>query len=146
VETTGEGEVAIPLLSALSPALVLNLGPLGEPRLGTGWGVAVAVLGGAIAAGSLLHLRRSFAVLPSVRRLVVSGPYRVLRHPLYLGESLFLVGLVLLGFSWPSIAGLSAALLLLRWRIGIEERKLAPVPGFKDYTARVRWRLVPGVW
>lgn len=80
-------------------------------------------------------------------RVVSSGPYAWVRHPMYTGTILFLVGMPLLLGSWwglamsPLFAGLFAV------RAGIEERTLiAGLPGYNDYTTRVRYRLLPGVW
>jgi protein-S-isoprenylcysteine O-methyltransferase Ste14 len=79
--------------------------------------------------------------------LIDTGPYRCVRHPFYLGLLLFLAGLSL----WlESYAGLLALLLpggLLVARIRVEERTLEDtLPGYVDYTKRVRFRLVPFVW
>lgn len=95
---------------------------------------------------SMLALGRSFAVLPGARRLVARGPYRLLRHPMYGSELLMFAGLVL------HLHGLLAAGLLglvglaLAWRITAEERALASLPGHAEYTTRVRYRLIPGIW
>ncbi len=79
--------------------------------------------------------------------VVQSGPYAYVRHPLYAGAAPFLLGIPL----WfGSLVALGAALLviaLILSRIGIEERFLrSALPGYGDYCARVRWRIVPGVW
>lgn len=81
------------------------------------------------------------------QRVVSSGPYAFLRHPMYAGALLYLVGMPLaLGSYW----GLLACLVLLPfliWRLVDEEKFLASnLPGYVDYRAKVRWRLIPGVF
>ena len=79
--------------------------------------------------------------------VVTTGPYALVRHPMYAGASLIFFGVpMLLGSGW----GLALApvwLLLLVVRIPLEERMLREhLAGYDDYAARVRYRLVPGVW
>jgi protein-S-isoprenylcysteine O-methyltransferase Ste14 len=80
-------------------------------------------------------------------RVVSSGPYAFVRHPMYSGAVLYFVGAALLLGSWWGVilSPLFAVLFAIRSRI--EERALlAGLPGYADYTARVRYRLVPGLW
>ena len=80
-------------------------------------------------------------------QVISSGPYAWVRHPMYSGIMLFFFGVPLLVGSWWGllIAPLFAVLFVVR--AGIEERALvAGLPGYADYAARVRYRLVPGVW
>ena len=80
-------------------------------------------------------------------RVVSSGPYAFVRHPMYSGIMLFFVGVPLLLGSWwgAAIAPVFAVLFGIRARI--EERALVDgLPGYADYAARVRYRLVPGLW
>jgi protein-S-isoprenylcysteine O-methyltransferase Ste14 len=79
--------------------------------------------------------------------LVDTGPYRVVRHPMYAGILPVLIGMCL----WlESYAGALLALVpisILAARIVLEERFLRrALDGYGAYTARVRWRLVPGLW
>jgi protein-S-isoprenylcysteine O-methyltransferase Ste14 len=79
--------------------------------------------------------------------VISSGPYAWVRHPMYSGVMLFFFGAPLLMGSWWGVllAPLFAVLFAVRARI--EERALvAGLPGYADYVARVRYRLVPGVW
>jgi protein-S-isoprenylcysteine O-methyltransferase Ste14 len=80
-------------------------------------------------------------------RVVSSGPYAWVRHPMYSGTVLFFVGAPLLLGSWWGAAMSPLFALLFAVRAGIEERALvAGLPGYADYAARVRYRLVPGLW
>jgi protein-S-isoprenylcysteine O-methyltransferase Ste14 len=79
--------------------------------------------------------------------VISTGPYAFVRHPMYSAIMLFFVGAPLLLGSWwgVAIAPLFAVLFAIRSRI--EERALiAGLPGYADYAARVRYRLVPGIW
>ena len=110
----------------------------------SGWLAAgVSLTGIAIAVWSLLSLGESFGIAPADRGLVQRGPYRLLRHPMYAGELLALLGTVWGSWSTWNIAiwaGLLSAVLL---RIFWEERLLS---GYTEYAYQVRWRLLPGVW
>jgi protein-S-isoprenylcysteine O-methyltransferase Ste14 len=80
-------------------------------------------------------------------RVITSGPYRFVRHPMY-------VGMILMYLANPLIWGSVAALLitaittpLLVWRTSGEDRTLSlELTGYPEYTARTRYRLVPGLW
>ena len=80
-------------------------------------------------------------------RVVSTGPYAWVRHPMYSGAILFFVAVPLLLGSWWGVAMSPLFIVLFAIRAGIEERALlAGLPGYADYTARVRYRLVPGLW
>lgn len=81
-------------------------------------------------------------------RVIAAGPYRWVRHPGYAALLLLLApgsGLAL--GSLPSLLPLTGALLLFLRRTALEDRLLQDeLPGYREYAARVRWRLVPGLW
>jgi len=81
------------------------------------------------------------------QRVISTGPYAHVRHPMYSGMILFFTGVPLLLGSWWGLAMVPLFLVLFAVRIGIEERTLREgLPGYADYAARVRYRLLPGVW
>jgi protein-S-isoprenylcysteine O-methyltransferase Ste14 len=81
------------------------------------------------------------------QHVVSTGPYAHVRHPMYSGMILFFAGVPLLVGSWWGLAMTPLFVVLFAIRIRIEERTLiAGLAGYADYAARVRNRLVPGVW
>ncbi|HUT79540.1 MAG TPA: methyltransferase [Polyangia bacterium] len=107
---------------------------------------ALFAAGGVVAAASFLALGRSFAILPALRSIAIAGPYRVVRHPAYLGELLMVLACLLAGPSWPTAIAAGAAVPLVVLRIHLEERLLARDPRYQSYSERTRFRLVPGLW
>jgi protein-S-isoprenylcysteine O-methyltransferase Ste14 len=79
--------------------------------------------------------------------VVTSGPYRVIRHPGYAGTVVFnLLTPLALGSSW-ALAPAGAVVLLTVLRTHLEDRMLREkLAGYRDYAARTRHRLVPGLW
>jgi protein-S-isoprenylcysteine O-methyltransferase Ste14 len=95
------------------------------------------------------HFAAAYARLqPDRGQLVVqSGPYRIVRHPMYTAIIGFVFGTALLLGSWLALvfAGLIAVLFVIRTRL--EDRMLsAGLEGYRAYTSRVTSRLIPGVW
>jgi protein-S-isoprenylcysteine O-methyltransferase Ste14 len=79
--------------------------------------------------------------------VVDTGIYRVIRHPMYAGNPLVNVGLSLWLGSYTAVLFATIPLCLLMMRISLEERFLRrELPGYLEYTARVPYRLVPGLW
>jgi protein-S-isoprenylcysteine O-methyltransferase Ste14 len=76
-----------------------------------------------------------------------SGPYRLVRHPGYAGSIPPLFGIVLaLGSVWTLIPA-TAATIIAVVRTALEDRTLQKeLPGYRDYTRRVRYRLIPGIY
>ncbi|MCP4250405.1 MAG: isoprenylcysteine carboxylmethyltransferase family protein [bacterium] len=80
-------------------------------------------------------------------RVISTGPYAIVRHPMYTGLILVLAGIpLLLGSSWAFVPT-SAVALLLVIRMLFEDRMLRKeLPGYEAYTLRTPHRLIPGVW
>lgn len=81
------------------------------------------------------------------QRVISGGPYRMMRHPGYLGAIAFQLGMpFLLGSWWAVIPSVVAAALFVL-RTALEDRVLqAELPGYAAYARRVSYRLVPGIW
>jgi len=98
----------------------------------------------AISAG--LVLGRSISLLPEARRLVTLGPYALIRHPLYLGEIVAVVGVALQYMSAWAVLLVGLLCVFQLQRMKYEERVLLQVfPEYGEYMARTA-RLVPGVY
>jgi protein-S-isoprenylcysteine O-methyltransferase Ste14 len=81
------------------------------------------------------------------QRVISSGPYAFVRHPMYSGVMLYFLGIPLLLGSWWGVAIAPVFAVLFAIRARIEERALVEgLPDYADYAARVRYRLVPGLW
>jgi protein-S-isoprenylcysteine O-methyltransferase Ste14 len=81
------------------------------------------------------------------QRVISTGPYRIVRHPMYAGATLYMIGMPLLLGSWLGLLVLPLILGALTTRIFLEEAALrSGLPGYREYADRVRYRLVPGVW
>jgi protein-S-isoprenylcysteine O-methyltransferase Ste14 len=81
------------------------------------------------------------------QRVIATGPYAVVRHPMYASAMLYLLGTPLALGSYWGLLGLALMIPFLLWRLLDEERSLArELPGYTDYQARVRYRLVPLLW
>jgi protein-S-isoprenylcysteine O-methyltransferase Ste14 len=80
-------------------------------------------------------------------QVVTGGPYRYVRHPMYVGIILLFPCMTLFLGSWWALvpAGLIAMLMVIR--TALEDHTLqAELPGYADYAQRVRYRLLPGMW
>jgi len=93
-----------------------------------------------------LFLRRSFGIAPANRGIKTGGMYRFVRHPIYAGYLLAHIGALLL---IPSLWNL--VIYLVSWaaqipRMLAEERLLSHDADYRDYMAKTRWRLIPGVF
>lgn len=78
---------------------------------------------------------------------VTEGPYRFIRHPMYLGVLFMAWGMpLLLGSWWALVPGVGIMGLFIV-RTALEDKTLqAELPGYKEYVQKVHYRLIPGVW
>ncbi len=93
-----------------------------------------------------LTLRFSFGMAPANRGLKVTGPYRVVRHPIYAAYLIGQVGFFLLNPSIWNAAVYGVGLGLQIFRIAAEERVLAHDAGFAGFRAATPYRLIPGIY
>jgi protein-S-isoprenylcysteine O-methyltransferase Ste14 len=109
-------------------------------------GFVLIVIAALLSLASLLTLRRRFGVRPALRGLATGGPYRLVRHPMYLAYVLADIGYNLDEGNVGTVLLVLAGWASLVYRIRAEERILARDDGWKGYSASVRSRLIPGVW
>jgi len=129
------------LTATLAPLLLVPVPPL-APNLG----LALVFAGMVFSLSAKLILRRSFGIVAANRGVKMGGPYRLVRHPMYAGYVIGHIGtLLLLPHMWNWV------LFLFAWtamamRIRAEERVLGADADYQAYVARVRWRLLPGLY
>jgi protein-S-isoprenylcysteine O-methyltransferase Ste14 len=129
----------------------LGVGILTVPHHPLNWELSTLstalILGGmGFALWGLFWLGRSISIMSEARRLVVGGPYAIVRHPLYLGEQLALVGVALQYLSSFTVALLALQFVFQLYRMGFEEEILSEnFPEYADYMKRTP-RLIPGVY
>ncbi|MEF0942382.1 methyltransferase family protein [Rhizobium sp. BR 362] len=81
------------------------------------------------------------------QEVIDTGPYAIVRHPMYASALFFLLGVPLLLGSWIGLVLSLVFILGIAWRAVHEERALsAELSGYQAYAARVRYRLIPFVW
>jgi protein-S-isoprenylcysteine O-methyltransferase Ste14 len=123
---------------------------LKKPELGIAshlTSAAFLATGTALMLALLPHLGKSFSIMAEARVLVTSGPYAIVRHPLYAAELVATIGLLIQFFSWPAVAVVIVQFAFQIQRMRNEEAVLLrafPID-YARYMTRTR-RLVPGVW
>jgi len=81
------------------------------------------------------------------QKVISTGPYAIVRHPMYVGVLIMMTGVPLALGSWIGLAFLVIVLPGLAWRILDEEKTLKKdLSGYSEYTQKVRYRLVPYIW
>jgi protein-S-isoprenylcysteine O-methyltransferase Ste14 len=81
------------------------------------------------------------------QRVISTGPYAFVRHPMYFGAAFYFIGTALLLGSWWGVIFAFVLIGILCIRIPIEEKVLrAGLQGYDEYVAQVRYRLIPHVW
>ena len=117
---------------------------------------AVAILGDVLLLAGWLGILQVFRTntyaaatiqVASGQSVISTGPYAVVRHPMYAAALLMLLGIPVSLGSWWGALVLAALLPALAWRLIDEERVLVrDLSGYADYRRKVRWRLIPGLW
>ena len=81
------------------------------------------------------------------QKVISTGPYALIRHPMYSGAFIMLLGIPLALGSWWALIFVFLLFTAIVWRLLEEEKFLAKnLPGYTDYRQKVRYRLIPFVW
>ena len=101
--------------------------------------------------GSLVVLQNSYAAanikVEADQKVISTGLYRLVRHPMYFGSLIFMVGIPLALDSYWGLVGIIPTAIVLAFRVLDEEKLLEEeLDGYTDYAQEVQYRLVPGVW
>ncbi len=141
--------VGVPAVAALDafhwhvlPSPPLVLASVGLGLFAVGWTIIAVALRTNPFAVTVVRLQSE-----RQHTVVDAGIYGVVRHPMYAGNPLVNVGLSLWLGSYAAVLFVAIPLGLLMVRIGLEERFLRrELSGYREYAARVPYRLLPGVW
>lgn len=105
----------------------------------------IAALGLAVVLYARLSLGRNIGFVPAQRRLVIHGAYRFVRHPIYTGVFLGMIGAQTRNFSQPSAEIAVAIMSLFVIKSFVEENFLKKDPAYAEYMQVVRYRWIPGI-
>jgi len=148
----GEGWFLVQIALLAAVALAGSLGPSWDGQARAGGmvlGLALGGTGGLLAVRGVIDLRENLTVFPrplSGARLVDTGAYRYVRHPIYGGFILGSLGWALVTASVPVLGGAAVLALFFRLKAGREEAWLAEqFPAYDEYRSRTR-RFVPWVY
>ena len=125
------------------PLLVPGAAAALAPELTT---VSLSLAGLGVVIAGKITLGRSFALLPANRGVVSSGIYGVVRHPIYMGYLLTHLAFLVASPTMFNLVALLVADGALLARAVCEEQTLALDPRYREYQARVRWRVAPGLF
>jgi protein-S-isoprenylcysteine O-methyltransferase Ste14 len=117
----------------------------GDPAWPEG-GLVLVTLAACLSLASLLTLGKLFGVRPALRGLATTGPYRFVRHPMYLSYVASDIGYNLQEWNFGTALLTIAGWASLIYRIHAEERVLSQHPAWPQYAASVRYRLFFGAW
>jgi protein-S-isoprenylcysteine O-methyltransferase Ste14 len=81
------------------------------------------------------------------QKVISTGPYALVRHPMYAGALVMLLGIPIALGSWWGVLVIAVIMPALIWRLFDEEKFLTRnLPGYREYQNKVRYRLIPHVW
>jgi protein-S-isoprenylcysteine O-methyltransferase Ste14 len=146
LDRSAPAAAAVIVAYTYSYAQVIYLGWIpGEPAWPSG-GLVLVTFAAGLSLASLLALGRLFGIWPALRGLVMRGPYRLVRHPMYLAYMIGDVGYNLQEWNFGTIMLVMAGWASLIYRTHAEERILSQDPRWRTYVSLVRYRLLPGIW
>lgn len=126
--------------------LVLLVRPESRALAPDAVGVALQLCGILFQLYGKVALGRSFGIIAANRGIVVEGPYRIVRHPIYLGYLVTHAGFLLSNWSVRNLVVYGAVYIFQVARIFAEERLLLVDGRYREYFQSVRYRLIPGLF
>jgi protein-S-isoprenylcysteine O-methyltransferase Ste14 len=140
----GAGEVITNFAALVTPALMRPAAPAhGVTAL---LGVGLELGGVMLSQLARIAMGRSFGMFPAHRGLVMTGPFRFVRHPVYLGWIVLGSGFAVYYPTGRNLTIMLITIPLVIWRIILEEDLLAQDPAYRVYSRRVRYALVPFIY
>ena len=138
------------LVACQFSGIVLACWPVGLLNRGSPWALVLCAIGTALGLYTLWHNPvGNFSVYPEVKpkaRLITSGPYRYIRHPMYSALMLMMPGIALYNGHWLNSVGLLLVVLAVINKARLEEQLLpALFPQYADYATHTK-RFVPWVY
>ena len=115
----------------------------GVPLISENMSAAILVIAICWQIYAKVYLGRSFGLLPACRTVIDTGPYRIVRHPLYLGYFVGHMAFLLNNFSIWNVEVFTALYILQFIRIYYEERTLSKNKQYLEYKNRVKYRFIP---
>ena len=109
-------------------------------------GVILQVVGSLFSIYGKVSLGRSFGIVAADRGIIMGGPYRIVRHPIYLGYLATHVGFLLTNWSARNIVLYVFIYFFQISRIMAEERILCEEASYRAYCERIRYRLIPFIF
>jgi protein-S-isoprenylcysteine O-methyltransferase Ste14 len=152
-------KVLVPLFVFVGPIAMWVMAALDvrthwPPPVPLEWSIAAFAVLAAASAITIWAMRtnRFFAATVRIQSdrgqtVVSTGPYAIVRHPGYIGAVLFTLATPVVLGSWSALIPAVLTGLVLVLRTFLEDRTLqAELDGYREYTTRVRFRLIPGIW
>lgn len=135
----------VAVVYAMTTPFLFSVEP-GIKLLGDATGVVLQMAGILLSVWAKLVLGRSFGLLPANRGIVEGGPYRIVRHPIYLGYLIGHIGFLAVNFSLHNAIVLATLYVAQIYRILREEEFLMTDQRYREYAAGVPYRLIHGVY
>ncbi len=141
----GLWDLFVTVVGTVGPLLVTSDGA--APLLSLQVSGVLAVLGLGLQVSGKWALRHSFGLAPANRGVKVGGPYKWVRHPIYVGYAITQIAFLLSHPSWWNLAVSGVAAFGAQcWRISAEEKVLSQDQNYVAYMSKVPYRILPFIY